>query len=209
MSSTLDEPTVHELDVRGMRKPDKHPTIFRTYRELPLGGAFVLINDHDPKHLHDEFETDYAGGFGWEYLNREIRDWRIRITKLSSGPLPRVLVDTTAVLAESGVEAHGAVWALEQRECDLDSNLIALPPDKKIDAHVGPDVDVLILVLAGAGLLVTESGEVHLAEGSLAILPRRSQRAFVAGPEGLRYLTVHQKRQSLELQVAGLPTVRV
>lgn len=70
-----------ELDVRPLRKPDKHPAIFATYRTLLAGEWFVLVNDHDPKHLRDEFETEY-GSFGWEYLTREPRNWRIKITKL-------------------------------------------------------------------------------------------------------------------------------
>ena len=81
-----------ELDVRELRKPDKHPTIFAAYAALALGESFVLINDHDPKHLHDEFESDHPGTYRWEYLNTEPRDWRIIITKLASTPLPLVTV---------------------------------------------------------------------------------------------------------------------
>jgi hypothetical protein len=58
----------NELDVRELRKPDKHPTIFATYAALPVGESFVLVNNHDPKHLHDEFETDHAGSYEWEVL---------------------------------------------------------------------------------------------------------------------------------------------
>ncbi len=72
-----------ELDVRGIRKPDKHPLIFATYAALAVGEHFVLINDHDPKHLHDEFDADYPGSYKWEYQNREPRAWQIRITKLA------------------------------------------------------------------------------------------------------------------------------
>ena len=52
-----------ELDVRGLRKPDKHPTIFRAYAGLARGESFVLINDHDPQHLRDEFEADHGGSY--------------------------------------------------------------------------------------------------------------------------------------------------
>lgn len=71
-----------ELDVRGMRKPAKHPTIFATFHALDVGDSFVLVNDHDPIHLHDEFEDGYSGAYGWEYLHKEIRNFRIRISKL-------------------------------------------------------------------------------------------------------------------------------
>jgi uncharacterized protein (DUF2249 family)/quercetin dioxygenase-like cupin family protein len=200
MAQTLDEPNTPELDVRGMRKPDKHPTIFARYAELPVDGSFVLVNDHDPQHLHDEFEADHAGSYDWAYLNREPRDWQIRITKLASTPLPRVLVDTTAIAADPSLtDSAGAAWRLEVRERDLDSNLVVLPPNQVIDAHAGPDLDVLVHVLAGRGTLAIELGTIELAPGQLVWLPRRSLRAFTAGPDGLRYLTVHQRRQALAL----------
>lgn len=195
---------IQMLDVRKMRKPDKHPTIFNTYAALPAGGSFVLVNDHDPRHLREEFDVDHAGSYDWEYLNREMRNWQIKITKLSSTPLPRILIDTTTVTADTcAADVTGAVWKLEARERDLDSNIIALPPGGTIDAHTGPDLDVLVHVLAGTGRLATELGEVELAAGVLVWMPRRSQRQFTAGDSGLRYLTVHQRRQSLLLGTSG------
>ncbi len=95
MSTQGTEPNGDQvLDVRGMPKIEKHPAIFTVYDALPVGAGFVLVNDHDPKHLREEFEAGQAGAFGWEYVNREIRDWRIRITKLADGaPMSRPVVD--------------------------------------------------------------------------------------------------------------------
>jgi uncharacterized protein (DUF2249 family) len=206
---TASDPGVQELDVRGMRKPDKHPTIFATYAALPVGGSFVLVNDHDPQHLREEFETDHAGSYRWEYLSREMRDWRIQITKLAGTPLPHVLVDTTTITADTAAaDVTGAVWKLQARERDLDANIIALPPGQAIDAHTGPDLDVLIHVLAGSGQLATELGTVELTPGVLLWLPRRSRRQFTAGVGGLRYLTVHQRRQALLLDTSMARTPR-
>ncbi|MCM0677718.1 DUF2249 domain-containing protein [Micromonospora phytophila] len=189
-----------ELDVRQLRKTDKHPTIFARYAELPTNGSFVLVNDHDPKHLREEFEADHPGSVGWEYLAREPRNWRVRITKLTSTPLPRTLVDTTGLAELAGEpDVTGAVWKLQARERDLDANIIALPPGGVIDEHTGPDLDVLIHVLAGSGQLATEGGVVDLQSGALVWLPRRSRRQFTGGPDGLRYFTVHQRRQALLL----------
>ncbi|MGB5796007.1 MAG: hypothetical protein WBH51_09480 [Mycolicibacter algericus] len=42
-----------------------------------------------------------------------------------------------------------------------------------------------------------------LSAGALLWMPKRSPRQFVAGPDGLRYLTIHQKRQFLNLMAAG------
>ena len=65
--------------------------------------------------------------------------------------------------------------------------------------HTGPELDVLIHVLDGAGELTTELDTLTLETGDLIWLPRRSRRQFTAGPDGLRYLTVHQRRQALTL----------
>ena len=192
------------LDVRGMHQPDKHPAIFAAYDALAVDEDFVLVNDHDPTPLHKEFDRDYGPGYGWEYLNREVRDWRIRITKRASTSLPRVLADTGAIAADA-TETGGAVFSLRMRERDLDSNVIALAPDGAIAEHWGPNVDVLIHVLAGSGRLETETGPIDLAPGTLLWLPKRSHRAFRAGPEGLRYLTVHRKREPLVLHTSRPP----
>lgn len=190
-----------ELDVRGLPKPDKHPTIFKAYADLSVGEALVLVNDHDPRHLHDEFEVEYVGGYGWEYVAKDRGAYRIRISKLAATALPRVLADTTALGGTDRTtgDATRVTWKLLMRERDLDSNIIALDPGEVIDAHAGPDVDVLIHVIAGSGELTTELDTLTLRGGTLIWLPRRSRRSFAAGPDGLRYLTVHQRRQALTL----------
>ena len=45
--------------MRPLRKPDKHPAIFQTYDALKVGGSFVQVNNHDPRHLREEFDTDH------------------------------------------------------------------------------------------------------------------------------------------------------
>jgi uncharacterized protein (DUF2249 family) len=74
----------YALDVRELPKPDKHPTIFTAYAALAAGESFVLVNNHDPKHLRAEFDRDYPDSYGWEYLESGPRAWRIRITKLTA-----------------------------------------------------------------------------------------------------------------------------
>ncbi|GAA5049869.1 DUF2249 domain-containing protein [Nocardia callitridis] len=198
--------TTPELDVRTLPKPDKHPAIFARYDELRVGESFVLVNNHYPKHLLDEFEIEHAGGFVWERVEDGPPLWRVRIGKLASTPLPRVLTETG--IESSGADAAGVVWKLPLRRRDLDSNIIGLAPESRIATHTGPDLDVLVHVLDGAGTCTTELGEIALSPGALVWLPRRSQRAFTAGPHGLRYLTVHQRRQSLLLEPIAPPANR-
>ena len=192
--------TPEVLDVREIPKPQRHPLIFERYGRLAVGESFVLSNDHDPLHLREEFERELPGGYGWEYRSREPGDVRVEITRLASTALPRVLVHTDDLVAESD---GGAVWSIAVRERDLDANIIELPPGDGIDTHAGPEVDVLIHVLEGDGTLRTELGEVPLTAGATIFLPRRAQRGFRAGDDGLRYLTVHRKREALVLRSAG------
>lgn len=187
----------HELDVRVLRKPDKHPRIFETYRALDQGESFVLVNNHDPVHLRDEFEAEYPGGFGWDYVESGPEVWRVRISKFTVSAPPRVLYDTS-VDAEAA-DAAGAVWKLQVRERDLDANIVRLPPEGLIDAHDGPDLDVLIHVVGGSGRLRTELGSLPLQAGAVVWLPRRSRREFTAGADGLSYLSVHQRKPALSI----------
>jgi uncharacterized protein (DUF2249 family) len=191
--------TDQELDVRPLRKPDKHPAIFQAYDALAAGESFVLVNNHDPRHLRDEFEVEHPGSYGWDYLTAGPATWRIKITKLAATPLPRILADTAALAGQAATGATGAAWKLQMRQRDLDANIIGLAPGSTIDAHNGPDLDVLIHVLGGSGQLTTERSTLQLRAGALAWLPRRSRRQFTAGPDGLRYLTVHQRREALTL----------
>ena len=95
---------------------------------------------------------------------------------------------------------RGAVWSIAEPERELDSNLIRLPADGVIETHVGAEVDTLIHVVRGGGALVTVDGEEPLRPGDVALLPRRTTRGFRAGGQGLEYLTVHRRRQSLQIK---------
>lgn len=198
-SGTSSEQRSDVVDVRQVPKPERHPTIFSAYEALGVGESFVLINDHDPRHLREEFDRDFPGSYAWTYVNRDPGDWRIRITKLAGAALPRVLVNTDEL---PDGDAAGAIWKIAVAHRDLDTNVVWLPSGESIAPHAGPNLDVLVHVLAGEGHLVTERGDVPLRAGALAYLPRRSVRGFVAGASGLRYLTVHRKRASLVIEPA-------
>lgn len=107
-------------------------------------------------------------------------------------PRPRVVGDTSALRA---TDPPGAVWNLTPPERGLDANVIWLPAGDGIDEHTGPDLDVLIHVLSGGGRLEVEGEPIDLAPGVLVWLPKRARRRFLAGQDGLRYLTVHQRKQ--------------
>ncbi|CAA7611345.1 conserved hypothetical protein [Candidatus Terasakiella magnetica] len=69
------------LDVRTIAPRDRHPQIFNTFDTLPVGGSFILVNDHDPKPLYYHFNAERGGTFGWDYLEEGPETWRVRISK--------------------------------------------------------------------------------------------------------------------------------
>ncbi|MEU6883094.1 cupin domain-containing protein [Streptomyces sp. NPDC046712] len=133
---------------------------------------------------------------------------RVRVTGgESSGPadgapVPRVLFET-ATLETLDPATAGAVWRLAEPGRQVDANVVRIPPERGVDPHTEPDLDVLLLVVAGEGTLVTSEGACPLSEGSLAWLPHGSTRGLVAGKRGMAYLTVHQRRPGMRIQPAA------
>lgn len=193
------ETSPREIDVRTIAPPQRHRLVFDAYTQLSTGESLVVVNDHEPLGLRQEFEREFAGAYGWESLGQVDQEFRVQITKLASTALPRVVAETTDLLAAAGASTGGSIWQLEPGARDLDSNIIALPAGDEIGLHIGPDLDVLVLVLQGSGQLHTELDVVELQQGTLVWLPRNAQRRFVAGSEGIQYLTVHHRKPTLNI----------
>ncbi|WP_103381655.1 DUF2249 domain-containing protein [Pseudonocardia dioxanivorans] len=69
------------LDVREIPHGRRHPRIFDIYARLAPGESFVLVNNHDPKPLHRQFQATYPDQFDWTYLESGPARWRVRITR--------------------------------------------------------------------------------------------------------------------------------
>lgn len=115
-------------------------------------------------------------------------------------PLPRILCDTAALAAVEDDAKAGALWRLAESGRQLDANVVRLPPGHQVDTHREPDLDVLLLVLAGHGTLTAPDGPHALPAGALTWLPHGSTRSLTAGTEGLTYLTVHRRRPGMRIQ---------
>ena len=132
---------------------------------------------------------------------------------------PRTLAQFHDLIAEAGTtDRGGALWRLAEPGRQLDANLVRLAPGAEVGEHVEGDLDVLLVVLAGGGELGggrlgvgqhDSSGPERqsLTAGTAVWLPRRAQRSLHAGPDGLVYLTAHQRRPGLA--IGGLPGLAV
>jgi quercetin dioxygenase-like cupin family protein len=97
----------------------------------------------------------------------------------------------------------GAVWRLDQAARQLDANVIRVLPGDSVASHVEPDLDVLLCVLAGSGELTVGDEVQQLGPGCVAWLPHGTERALAAGPDGLVYVTAHQRRPGLSIKPAA------
>ncbi|WP_369383742.1 hypothetical protein [Streptomyces sp. cg36] len=93
----------------------------------------------------------------------------------------------------------GALWRLAEEGRQLDANLVRLPAGTGVPEHVENALDVLLIVVEGEGHLGDGTERQPLAPGSVAWLPKAARRALHAGPHGLAYLSVHQRRPGLRI----------
>lgn len=126
------------------------------------------------------------------------------MTDASDKQLPKLVGDVGQVLS-APADASGSIWKLEPHTRGLDCNIIAIAPGEEISRHEGPDLDVVIVVLDGSGVLDTSGESIPLENGSLVWLPKKTMRRFGAGPEGLRYFSVHTRKRGLQI---GRPPAR-
>lgn len=84
---------------------------------------------------------------------------------------------------------------------DLHMNVVVLRPYEGIPAHINQTLDVVVTCLQGTGVLTIDEEPIVIEAGSIALIPRGSERQITANDETLVYTTVHRKRGGL------MPTV--
>jgi quercetin dioxygenase-like cupin family protein len=168
--------------------------------------------------LHREFDAAHPGAFTWDYVESGPERWQVRIGRVApskeassagsslagSQPalLPKLLCETKDLAEEFGSLSAGAVWKLAESDRQLDANLVHLQAGRRVEAHVEPALDVLLVVVSGAGVLGSGNGEeLALSEGRVVWLPHGSRRSLNAGADGLLYLTVHRRRPGMSIRL--------
>lgn len=78
-------------------------------------------------------------------------------SEAAGGPArAQVLCDVRAAVAAAAADGTaGILWKLAEGGRQLDANLVRLAPGAHVPAHAEPDLDVLVLVVAGTGELAT------------------------------------------------------
>lgn len=99
------------FDVRRIPCRVKHAQIFQRWSALPVGGHFVLVNDHDPVPLYYQFEGMFRGAFAWEYLVDGPDEFQVKITRLAETPI----TTPPSPPRRPGIRACGAIEELDLR----------------------------------------------------------------------------------------------
>ncbi|MDQ0687384.1 quercetin dioxygenase-like cupin family protein [Streptomyces achromogenes] len=120
-------------------------------------------------------------------------------SRSAPAPTPRQLCDIHA-LAGADPASAGALWKLTESGRQLDANLVHLPAHQCVETHAEPDLDVLVLVVAGHGILGTGDRNEPLTGGALFWLPHGSTRRITASADGVSYLTVHRRRPGMQIR---------
>ena len=72
------------FDGRSIPCSVKHGLIIQKWLDLSVGDYFVLVNDHDPVRMHEQFSAQWPQAFSWDYLAKGPDQFRMKITKLKS-----------------------------------------------------------------------------------------------------------------------------
>ena len=109
------------------------------------------------------------------------------------------VVDLTG-LARMGGERKPA-WGLQTE--DLNVNLIVLEAGGAIAEHTNTEVDVLLVVVEGAGTVEVDGRRHDLRQGQALVVPKGARRSIRCTGDSFVYLTCHRRRAGL--WPAGIP----
>jgi mannose-6-phosphate isomerase-like protein (cupin superfamily) len=115
----------------------------------------------------------------------------IRVVAVTN-PGAYVPVDLTLPAGE------GPLWGMASE--DLNATLLCWAPGHGVAEHVNPDLDVLIVVLDGCGVVRIDRREILLGKGQTLLIRKGASRSIQSGAGGLRYLSVHRKRGGLQIE---------
>ena len=92
----------HEVDVRPIPKPQRHPLIFAALEKLEIGDSLTIKNDHNPIPLRGQVGEFFAGEFEWRYLEEGPEIFRLCFTRVAQSKGGRKGFESTLPVAAAG-----------------------------------------------------------------------------------------------------------
>lgn len=109
------------LDVRVYVPIERHRMLLKMFAELPVGGTFRFINDHDPLPLYYEFRSIHGDVVGWEYLTRGGINWQVEVTRLEASK-GREFTDISTLMDLRRVEPKDLQYVVFHRYGMMEEN---------------------------------------------------------------------------------------
>jgi mannose-6-phosphate isomerase-like protein (cupin superfamily) len=125
-------------------------------------------------------------------VERLVPDDVLRAVCLATRVLPGGPVEVGSLADPAGV---GDCWSVAS--ADLNATLVAWPADGGVVLHRNDERDVLVVVIAGDGTLRVDGRQIELRAQRGVMIPKGTAREICAGPQGLRYLSIHHRRSGL------------
>lgn len=109
------------------------------------------------------------------------------------GACPAPAADLTAIA--QAASTPGPAWTLASE--DLNANLLVFEDGDGVDPHVNADLDVLLVGVAGQGIVTIDETATLLRPSQVVLVPRGARRATRAFGGRFAYLTCHRRRPGL------------
>ena len=106
-------------------------------------------------------------------------------------------VDEPVVDLAAG-DGRGPLWGAASN--DLNATLLVWPPGDGPPEHVNDERDVLVVVVAGDGVLELDGEPRPLRAPAAALIAKGARRRLVAGRGGIRYVSAHLARGGLRIR---------
>lgn len=120
------------------------------------------------------------------------------------GTKDAVRIDLTELCRNA--TGSGPQWGHESE--DLNLTLLSWEAGKSIAPHVNNEVDVVAIVLDGAGEFTVNGQAYPLSAGQALLIPKGAERSIWSGDNGFRYLSLHRRRRGIVLTTGGRPAPR-
>lgn len=101
-------------------------------------------------------------------------------------------------VAASALGRVGVVWTLEDSS-ELNANLVHFEEGDGIEEHVNDEVDVIVLGIAGSGLVEVDGEARSVSNGTITFVPKGARRSILSTSGDFAYLSVHRRRGPLRI----------
>src|SRR5579862_1681253 len=98
----------------------------------------------------------------------------------------------------AALAGSGPLWGMASE--DLNATLLEWSHGEGVAEQVNDERDILLVVLAGTGTLRAGGAGHELAPQRAVLIPKGERWSVTAGAGGLRYLSIHRRRDGVSIE---------